>query len=102
MLSSLRRGPSDANTISPSSTPTHTQLICGAPLGSIVTRCASPSLSSTASASSGMASMGRPYLVITGSSTCLAGSHGSIPRPRSITRTSWPVTLKDVYATLLS
>src|SRR4051794_22587287 len=58
MLSSLRRGPSDANTISPSSTPTHTQLICGEPSGSRVTRWASRSLSRTAIASSGRVSIG--------------------------------------------
>src|SRR5215207_6355402 len=61
MLSSLRRGPSEANTISSSSSPTHTQLTCGLPSSLTVTRCASASLSRMTRASSGIVVTGESY-----------------------------------------
>ena len=54
MLSSLRRGPSEAKTMSEPSRPTHTQLTCALPSALLVTRCASASLSRMARASSGI------------------------------------------------
>src|SRR5512133_2500752 len=66
MLSSLRRGPSEAKTSSPSSRPTQTQLTCGLPSALTVTRCASASLSRISRASSGISGTPRCYSAVRG------------------------------------
>src|SRR4051794_37391586 len=73
MLSSFRRGPSEAKTMSEPSSPTQTQLTCALPSGLLVTRCASASLSRMARASSGISVTRGSYAGRSGTRSAVRG-----------------------------